>query len=653
MQAGANDHRQVKQLLTCLVVLCISYYQKPVIGQETEATPEVLAPGWTELEFDPPAPGSYRLPPLGMAGNGEVLDSGGEAITLHSLMGDKVVVLSFIYSSCSDANGCPLATHVLERLQKQLLQDQLEDNQRRKSQHRGGSSKGTDVRFISLSFDPEQDTPEVMRRYASRFIEEGFEWHFLTTADERQLDPILQSYGQSVVRDPDSEDGSISHVLRVFLVDRELRIRNVYSASYLHADTMITDIRTLKLESVSGQPAQGQALQGPGDFKQGYEGSDYQTNAQSLQQRRGVYADLQAYVGAPPLGLPPIPAAADNPITPAKIKLGRLLFFDRRLSHNNTLSCAMCHVPEQGFTSNEMATAVGIEGRTVRRNSPTIYNVAYLERLFHDGRETTLEQQIWGPLLARNEMGNTSVGQVIEQISAIPEYREMFTLAFEGRQASMETVGMALASYERVLVSANSPFDRWNYGTDEQALSAEQKAGFRLFTGKANCSNCHLVAPQWSLFTDNLLHNTGIGYRHSMAKTPVQTRMQIAPGEHITVRGDIVADASEPPPNDLGLYEITENPDDRWKYRTPALRNVALTAPYMHDGSIPTLEQVIEFYNRGGVANELRDPLIQPLNLSVVENKQLLAFLHALTGDNVDTLVADAFAVPTGNTQSK
>ena len=656
MRAGTNDYRQVKQLLTCLVVLFVGFFQEPVIGQEASATPEVLAPGWTKLEFDPPAPGTYQLPPLGMAGDGEVLDSSGEAITLHSLMGDKVVVLSFIYSSCSDANGCPLATHVLERLQKQLMQDQLQKDQRWPDQLQEDSSKGAEVRFISLSFDPGQDTPEVMRQYASRFIKEGFEWRFLTTSDERQLDPILQSYGQSVVRDPGSGDGKpsgISHVLRVFLVDRELRIRNVYSASYLHADTMITDIRTLQLESASAQSAQRQALRGPGDFKQGYEGPDYQTNAQSLQQRRGVYANLQAYVGAPPLGLPPIPATAGNPITPAKIKLGRLLFFDRRLSHNNTISCAMCHVPEQGFTSNEMATAVGIEGRTVRRNSPTIYNVAYLKRLFHDGRETTLEQQIWGPLLARNEMGNTSIGQVIEQISAIPEYREMFTLAFDGRQASMETVGMALASYERVLVSANSPFDRWNYGTDEQALSDEQQAGFRLFTGKANCSSCHLVSQEWSLFTDNLLHNTGIGYRHSMAKTPSQTRVQIAPGEHITVRGDIVADASEPPPNDLGLYEITENPDDRWKYRTPALRNVALTAPYMHDGSIPTLEQVIEFYDRGGVANELRDPLIQPLNLSVVESKQLLAFLHALTGDNVDILVADAFAVPTGNTQSQ
>jgi len=134
-----------------------------------------------------------------------------------------------------------------------------------------------------------------------------------------------------------------------------------------------------------------------------------------------------------------------------------------------------------------------------------------------------------------------------------------------------------------------------------------------------------------------------------MSKVPEDRIVQIAPGEQIVVKGSVVADASEPPPNDLGLYEITENPDDRWKYRTPSLRNVALTAPYMHDGSLSTLEQVIEFYNRGGIQNELLDPLITPLKLNAGETAQLLAFLNSLTGDNVDVLVADAFAVPVGN----
>lgn len=605
-------------------------------GDDAAAQPAVLAPGWTDLEFEPPAAGSYRLPALGVAGDGAVIDSRSGATTLHRLMGDKVVVLSFIYSSCSDANGCPLATHVLARLKKRMLQ-------------RPGGDQG--IRFVSLSFDPGHDSPEVMRRYGNPYVKDGFDWRFLTTRGARDLEPILESYGQSIVRDPettDDEAGAISHVLRVFLIDRGLRIRNIYSASFLHADTMFNDILTLQAEALAGvRPAP--SLQGPGDVKEGYERSDYQTRALSLAQRLGTPAELLAYLDAAPLGLPPIPVPANNPITLAKAELGRLLFFDRRLSHNRTFSCAMCHVPEQGFTSNELATAVGIEGRTVRRNAPTIYNVAYLERLFHDGRERQLEQQIWGPLLARNEMGNPSVGQVIDTIRSIPDYVARFEQAFDGRPPSMETVGMALASYERLLVSADSPFDRWYYGKEDGALTAEQRAGFELFTGEAGCSACHRVTPDWALFTDNLMHNTGVGYRRSMTKPAAEIRIQIAPGEHLTVRGDVVADASEVPPNDLGLYEITGNPDDRWKYRTPSLRNVALTAPYMHDGSMATLEEVIRFYDQGGIENELRDPLLRPLGLSGKQREQLLAFLEALTGGNVDSLVADAFAVPIGN----
>lgn len=606
-----------------------------VLGQVEKNEPQVLAPGWSELEFNPPEVGSYRLPPMGMAGDGQVLDSNGDSTSLHQLMGDKVVVLSFIYSSCSDANGCPLATHVLERLQNQLLHD----------------PEGAEgIRFVSLSFDPVQDTPEVMKRYGRPYIADGFDWRFLTTSGPKALEPVLESYGQSIIRDPNAvngDAGNISHVLRVFLIDSQLRIRNIFSASYLHADTMLNDIRTLQMEAAGDT-----VLQGPGDMKKGYESADYQTRAQSLQRRRGISANLQTYLSQPPVGLPAIPTPVDNPITSAKIQLGKQLFFDRRLSLNNTFSCAMCHVPEQGFSSNELATAVGIEGQTVRRNSPTIYNVAYLERLFLDGRESTLEQQIWGPLLAHNEMGNPSVGYVIDKISAVAEYSEQFEQVFDGRPITMETVGMAIASYERVLVSANSPFDRWYYGNEEAALSDEQKDGFKLFNGKANCSACHRVTDEFALFTDNQLHNTGLGYQQSMSKSPAETRIQIAPGEHVVVRGNIVADASEPPPSDLGQYEITQDPADRWKYRTPSLRNIALTAPYMHNGSFSSLEEVIKFYNLGGIRNEQLDPLIRPLSLSDDEINALQAFLNGLTGDNVDLLVADAFAVPVGNTGS-
>lgn len=635
-EAGDISFRPVSVLLTGLILVSTALFTSTGFSQQNSGDGQVLAPGWNELEYEPPEVGSYELPPIGIAGDGRVLDGDGNSTTLHSLMGDKVVVLSFIYSSCSDANGCPLATHVLEKLQDQLLEDPLQ---------------GEGVRFISLSFDPVQDTPEVMKRYGRPYISGDFDWHFLTTRGQSDLDPILESYGQSVVRDPESEEGeagNISHILRVYIVDRQLRIRNIFSASYLHADTMLNDIRTLQME-----PQDQYTLQGPGDVKHGYDSGNYQTRAQSLEQRKGASALLWTPGQEPPTGLPPVPVPEENPLTPDKIELGRLLFFDRRLSHNNTFSCAMCHIPEQGFTSNELATAVGIEGRTVRRNAPTIYNVAYLERLFHDGRENSLEQQIWGPLLAHNEMGNPSVGLVIEQVKSVPEYLSRFEQAFPGQPISMETVSKALASYQRVLVSGNSPFDRWYYGGESNAMSKDQQDGFRLFTGKAGCSSCHLVGEDWALFTDNRMHNTGIGYQHSMSKTPASTVVQIAPGQTITVSGDVVADASEPRPNDLGLYEITEDPDDRWKYRTPSLRNVALTAPYMHDGSLSSLEQVVAFYNHGGFENELRDPLIRPLELTAEEAAQLLSFLQALTGDNVDRLVADAFTVPVGNTGSE
>jgi cytochrome c peroxidase len=308
----------------------------------------------------------------------------------------------------------------------------------------------------------------------------------------------------------------------------------------------------------------------------------------------------------------------------------------------------MCHIPEQGFTSNELATAVGIEGRTVRRNAPTLHNVAYLERLFHDGRETRLEYQVWGPLLARNEMGNPSIGAVVEKIRGFADYQGLFEAAFPARGLAMESVGMALASYERTLVSAGSPFDLWYYAQDQAALGDAAKRGFELFSGNAACSTCHSVGPRHALLTDNGFHNTGIGYAASMRIRPEKQRIQVSPGSWLVVDGDLMAAVSEPPPADLGLYEITQDPADRWKYRTPTLRNVALTAPYMHDGSLATLAEVVSFYDRGGVSNETQDPLVRPLGLSAMQRDDLVAFLEALTSSDVDVLVRDAFAAPVG-----
>ena len=343
-----------------------------------------------------------------------------------------------------------------------------------------------------------------------------------------------------------------------------------------------------------------------------------------------------------PLGLPAVPLPPDNPLTQARIDLGRTLFMDRRLSHNNTLSCAMCHVPEQGFTSNELRTAIGLEGQTIRRNAPTVYNVAYVEQLFHDGREFSLENQVWGPLLAANEMGNPSIGYVIEKIKVLPEYAGRFEKAFAGRGPDVLTVGQALAAYQRTLLSANSRFDRWHYGMEQNALTTEEQAGFRLFSGKAGCGACHLAGEKHALLTDNSFHNTGIGYAHSMA-LPRKHRVQMAPGRFIEIE-DKALDSFEQPLPDVGRYEVTLDPADSWAYRTPSLRNVALTSPYMHDGSLATLEEVVEFYDRGGIDNPQKDPRLKPLGLSAPEKQALAAFLRSLTGDNVQQLVTAARA---------
>jgi len=199
------------------------------------------------------------------------------------------------------------------------------------------------------------------------------------------------------------------------------------------------------------------------------------------------------------------------------------------------------------------------------------------------------------------------------------------------------------------LNAADSPFDRWYFGGKQDAVSAQAKAGFELFRGKAGCAGCHLVEQSHALFSDYRMHNTGLGYLSSRVDDSATQTVQLAPGVFVEVEKILLARVSEPVMADLGLYEITENPADRWKFRTPTLRNVALSAPYMHDGSLGTLREVIEFYRDGGIDNALLDPLLQPLDLNEAEIESLLAFLLALTGSNVPALVADAFAAPVGD----
>ncbi len=199
--------------------------------------PIVLAPGYAALEFEPPPPGTYKLPPLGVAGDGPILTSDGQQARLHDLLGDKIVLLSFIYTSCNDVNGCPLAGHVLRGVQNRLL---------------ATADLAARVRLLSFSFDPGQDRPDVLANYGSHLRKPAFDWRFLTCRSEDELAPILDQFGQWVIKDYDDDGnylGTISHNLRVYLIDRAKRIRNIYSVSFLHADTLLNDIRTLEMEA--------------------------------------------------------------------------------------------------------------------------------------------------------------------------------------------------------------------------------------------------------------------------------------------------------------------------------------------------------------------------------------------------------------------
>jgi cytochrome c peroxidase len=381
---------------------------------------------------------------------------------------------------------------------------------------------------------------------------------------------------------------------------------------------------------------------GVGDSREGYDSKAFTTDSRALT-KSGRSADLLALVENPPLGLATVPVPSTNPMSADKIALGRKLFFDRRLSGNGTLSCAMCHVPEQGFTQNELTTSVGVEGRFVKRNAPALYNVAYRERLFHDGRENSLETQIWSPILAFNEMANPSVGSVLERLENATDYAGLFEKAF-GRGPTMETVGMALAAYERGLLSADSPFDRWYFGGEEHALGKRAKRGFEVFK-RSGCASCHTFGEAHAQFTDEQFHDTGIGYYQSVVKDRKVRKMVVAPGVEV----DVKVDAFAPQVNDVGRYEATGKPEDRWKYRTPTLRNVAVTAPYMHDGSLATLEEVIAHYNDGGVLHDGLDPRVHPLGLGRSEISDLVAFLESLTGSNVDRLAEDARSTRIGD----
>lgn len=384
---------------------------------------------------------------------------------------------------------------------------------------------------------------------------------------------------------------------------------------------------------------------GLADSRVGYESVSYVTDSKVVIQTLGERQPLFELSRNPPLGLP----AVNGQLNPAEINLGRQLFFDRRLSRNETLSCAMCHIPEQGFTQNELATPVGHLGKGVRRNVPSLYNVAFAEDLFLDGREQSLEAQIWSPLLAENEMANESREAVLEKLASNGPYREQFAETFD-EGLTERTLGRALAAYQRALLSGDSPFDRWYFGGEgstrmgyaAEGYPALAAQGFSVFQDKG-CASCHRINDSSALFTDGQFHNTGAGYRRA-GRALRPPSVQLAPGIFVVP----TVDAETETFTDDGRYEVTGQEADKWRYRTPSLRNVALTGPYMHDGSIATLESVVAFYADGGGGDPAQDPRTRSVQLTQSEQEALVAFLKTLTSSHVDALVSDARSVTIG-----
>lgn len=304
----------------------------------------------------------------------------------------------------------------------------------------------------------------------------------------------------------------------------------------------------------------------------------------------------------PPLGLPAIPIPADNPPTAETIALGRRLFYDNRMSKDNTVSCASCHNPKLGFADG-LQISRGVRGMTGVRNAPAIVNAAYLPLQFWDGRAVSLEQQAASPIMDPVEMNQTHEVS-LSKLSRDEEYSELFQQAFGTKTITLGRVENALASFERTILSGDSAFDRYEFAGDKTALTPAQVRGLEIFkdTKRGNCAVCHTIGSSYALFTDNKFHNLGEGV-----------------GDDGNLK-------------DEGRFHQTKVEGDHGAFKTPSLRNVANTSPYMHDGHLKTLKDVVDFYAGGGNSNPFLDKEIRAIQLSGPERSDLVEFLNSLTG---------------------
>jgi len=304
-----------------------------------------------------------------------------------------------------------------------------------------------------------------------------------------------------------------------------------------------------------------------------------------------------------PAGLPPVPISPDNPPTLDAIALGRKLFYDTRLSKDSSLSCASCHHPDYRFADTR-ERSIGVGGARGLRHAPTLVNAAYSPALFWDGRAQTLEAQVGSPIADPLEM-NQAHQATAAKLQGDSEYKAMFRSTFGTDTITFERIASALASFERTILSGSSAFDKYEYQGQRDALSPAQIRGLALFKDplKGNCAACHTIGPHYALLTDGEFHNTGEG---------VGDNEQFA---------------------DLGRFQVTKIEADIGAFKTPTLRDVAVTGPYMHDGKLKTLKDVVDFYAGGGNSNPYLDKRISRVALSGRDRSDLVEFLKSLTGE--------------------
>lgn len=286
---------------------------------------------------------------------------------------------------------------------------------------------------------------------------------------------------------------------------------------------------------------------------------------------------------------------ADNPLTTEKVELGRTLFFDKRLSQDNTIACASCHLATNAFTDGK-PVSTGIRGQKGGRSAPASFNRVFSSAQFWDGRAATLEAQSVGPFTNPIEHGFANYDVMMAKMMKNQGYRKLFKQVFGDDNITTERVGKAIASFQRTVLSGNSPADRFDQGQEAGAISESAQKGLLLFRDKARCTKCH----SGFNFTDEKFHNLGIGWDDNKV--------------------------------DLGRYMVTSNAEELGAFKTPTLREIARSAPYMHDGRFKSLEEVVSFYNKGGVKNPHQDPLVLPLELTDQEKSDLVAFLRTLNG---------------------